>query len=108
MRILLSASLVVLLAACASDSKPTTQALSDDINCATAEGQLRVLRSEKIHTEGLMSNDQATYMTPGVLGVGAGGQVELEAGLVGGTMLPSDYNSFLDRKIELIKEKCGL
>jgi hypothetical protein len=73
------------------------------INCATAEGDIRMLRSEKVNTAKQIA-----------AGVGAITPIGLVAGLATGTegtkaqVATGDYNRMLDQKIAEIQQTCGV
>ena len=99
--ILLSA----LLTSCAS--KETVKKGQIDakkpVNCATAEGDIRVLKSEKVHTSQQMAAG-VTAIVPVGLAVNVvkgteGSQAKVATG---------DYNKMLDAKIAEIKQECGV
>lgn len=73
------------------------------VHCATAEGDLRVLRSEKAHVaERLAMGATAIYPASAVLGLVMGTE---------GTKLQvatGEYNQKLDEKIAEIQRKCGV
>lgn len=73
------------------------------INCATAEGDIRVLESEKTHA--------AEQTAKGVMAIAPAGMV---VGVVTGTekenlsVASGDYNKMIDEKIAAIKKQCKL
>jgi len=99
--------LVAVLGGCASEYKKEAtqeqQAKTMPVNCATAEGDLRVLQSEKVTTA-----QQAAA------GVGAISPIGLVGGLVTHTegqkaqVANGDYNKALDTKIAEIKTTCNI
>jgi hypothetical protein len=99
--ILLSA----LLTACASKEtvKEGDADVKKQVNCATAEGDIRALKSEKVHASQEMA-DGVTAIVPVGLVVNVakgaeGSQVKVATG---------DYNKMLDDKIAEIKQECGV
>jgi hypothetical protein len=97
--------LSTLLIACAS-SETTKKGEMDAkkaVNCATAEGDIRALQSEKVHASQQIA-DGVTAIVP----------IGLVAGLVTGTeggkakVASGDYNRMLDAKIAEIKQSCGI
>jgi len=99
--------LAAILGGCASEYKKDAmqeqQAKTMPVNCATAEGDLRVLQSEKVTTA-----QQAAA------GVGAITPIGLVGGLVTKTegekaqVANGDYNKALDAKIAEIKTTCNI
>ncbi len=95
--------LVVLLAGCASQEKKVEQQMQQPINCATAEGDLRVLQSEKTHVGSQVAQ-----------GLGAIAPAGIVIGLVTGTektklqVASGDYNRMIDQRIAQIKKTCGI
>lgn len=92
-----------LVTACASQYKQTEQQIQQQpINCATAEGDIRMLQSEKANVARQIA-----------MGVTAIVPVGLVVGLVGGTegtkmqVATGEYNAMIDRKIAQIKTTCG-
>ena len=94
----------LLLVACANQYKQTEQQIvQQPINCATAEGDIRMLQSEK-----------ASVAKQIAMGVTAIVPVGLVAGVVTGTektkyqVATGQYNQMIDQKIAEIKAFCGL
>jgi hypothetical protein len=77
--------------------------LKQPINCATAEGDIRLLQHEKAHVKDqMLAGVKAIVPSSAVVGLvtgGEGGNVSLAIG---------DYNKKVDEKIAEIKEECGL
>jgi PBP1b-binding outer membrane lipoprotein LpoB len=99
--ILLSA----LLSACAS--KETVKKGEADakkpVNCATAEGDIRVLKSEKVHASQQMAAGVTALVPVGLVVNVAKGTEGSQAKVATG-----DYNKMLDDKIAEIKKECGV
>jgi hypothetical protein len=97
--------MVVLITACAAQFQQQEQALQQpiQINCATAEGDIRVLQSEKAHVAQQIA-----------MGVTAIAPADMIAGLITGTeqtklqVATGDYNQMIDQRIADIKITCGL
>ena len=92
------------LTACATDKFKKGEAHAKlPINCPHAEGDIRVLESEKAHAEDQMA-----------AGVGSVVPIALFSGVVTGTagtkarVATGDYNKMLDKKIAEIKKTCGI
>ena len=100
--ILLVVGVAALLGACAAEYKKQEEAAKTmPVNCDTAEGDIRLLRSEKASTA-----QQAA------MGVTAIAPIGLVAGLLTGTegtkahVATGEYNKALDTKIAQIQETC--
>jgi hypothetical protein len=95
--------MVVLITGCAAQYQAQEQALQQPINCATAEGDIRVLQSEKSHVA-----QQAT------LGITALAPAGIVIGVLTGTektklqVATGEYNQMIDAKIAAIKRTCGV
>jgi len=102
-RSVLAVGLTVLVAACSPISKEAKQELGKPVSCATAQGDLRILESEKSHVAGQAAD--------GVMAVAPAGLV---LGVVTGTegdkleVATGEYNKKIDAKIAEIKSTCGL
>ena len=99
----IAAGLVVMtLAGCAFQEKQVEQSLAQPINCATSEGDIRVLESEKAHV--------ARQLVAGVTSLAPAGIV---LGLVTGTagtkarVATGEYNQKIDERVAEIKRTCG-
>ena len=90
------------LAACNKQFATTDSDVSKPVSCATAEGDIRVLESEKAHVEQEMANGIFAFVPAAiVVGVATGTQNDrLE--IAGG-----EYNAKIDAKIADIKATCG-
>jgi len=97
------AIIVMLVPACAMQYKKTEEGMQQPINCATAQGDLRVLEEEKVNV--------AQQIAAGVTSIFPAGLV---IGLVTGTagakmrVATGDYNKMLDQRIAEIKQQCGI
>ena len=97
--------LSALLTACASTD--TTRRAEQDVkkpmNCATADGDIRVLQSEKTHASQQLAAGISAIVPVGlVVGVATGSEGTNTKVATGG------YNTMLDKKIAEIKQKCGV
>ena len=97
-------AMAVLVAGCAMKFKDDTKAIkSQPINCATADGDIRVLQSEKSHVaEQIAMGVTAIYPASALVGLVTGTE---------GTKLKvatGEYNKMIDQKIAEIKSTCGL
>jgi hypothetical protein len=90
---------------CAMQQKNVEQGLQHPapINCRTADGDLRVLQSEKAHVaQRIVEGATAIYPAGAVMGIVTGTE---------GTKLSvatGEYNEAIDRRIAEIKQTCGL
>ena len=103
---LAGASLIVpLLAGCAMQQQQVQESLDNPrrIDCRTADGDLRVLQSEKANVvQRIAEGATAIYPAGAVMGILAGTE---------GTKLQvatGDYNAQIDARIAEIKRKCGI
>lgn len=102
-----AAGLAIGLAGCAGqykkEAKEEQQAKTMPVNCATAEGDIRMLQSEKVS-----ASQQAAAGASAVVPIGA------LAGLATGTegekakVASGDYNKALDDAIARIKSTCNI
>ena len=98
------AGLVVLLTACKGPNVAQVQQQeAAPVNCATAEGDLRVLQSEKVSTTKQIA-DGVTAITP--VGLVAGTATGTEKGKL--QIASGEYNKMIDQKIAQIKMTCGI
>lgn len=98
------AALVVLVSACKGPNvQEVQQQEAAPVNCATAEGDLHVLQSEKVSTAKQIA-DGVTAITP--VGLVAGTATGTEKGKL--QIASGDYNKMIDQKIAQIKSTCGI
>ena len=97
-------ALALLLSGCAMKLEKEEKAAEGmPVNCATADGDIRVLRGEKAHV--------AEQIALGVTAIYPAGLV---VGLLTGTegtkiqVATGDYNKKLDAKIAQIQQQCGV
>ena len=83
-------------------AQDTKADVAKPINCTTAEGDIRVLESEKAHAMDQIAKGVTALAPAGiVLGVITGTEkkkLQVASG---------DYNQMIDQKIAAIKQKCG-
>jgi hypothetical protein len=103
-KVILLGCVVMLMPACAVfKQKKVEQEMKQPINCATAEGDIRMLQHEKAHV--------AQQIVDGVTAIVPAGMV---VGIVTGTenekfsVATGNYNKMIDKRIAEIKEKCGV
>lgn len=73
------------------------------MNCATAEGDLRALKSEKTHASEQLATGVTTIVPVGLVTSVVSGTTSTNAKVATG-----EYNKMLDKKIAEIKQECGL
>jgi hypothetical protein len=100
-KILLAALMVSLMVACAPISKQAKQELAKPVNCATAEGDLRMLQSEKASVEKMIA-EGITAVVPigavvGIVTLREGEKFKVATDV---------YNKDIDKKIAEIKAQC--
>ena len=103
-KIVLVMFLVIFLVSCAAkDQKKVEQEMKQPINCATAEGDIRVLKHEKAHVTQQIAEGVTSIAPPGfILGVVTGTEkTKVKVGI-------GEYNKMIDKRIAEIKEKCGV
>ena len=101
---LILACVVTLVAGCASPiTKQDQQSLAQPINCATAQGDLRVLASEKAHVGKEIANGVSSIVPIGlVVNLATGTEkAKFEVGT-------GEYNKMIDKKTAEIKAQCGM
>jgi uncharacterized protein (UPF0254 family) len=99
-----SVVLVVLVAGCQGPNVQEVQKQeAAPVNCATAEGDLRTLQSEKASTA-KMIEDGVTAVTP--VGLVVGTATGKEKGKM--QVATGDYNKMIDQKVAQIKTTCGI
>jgi hypothetical protein len=95
--------LMIVLAACAPVSEQAKETLEDPVNCATAEGDLRVLENEKAHVAERVARGVTSVMPAGIV-MGILTRTQKDKMMVAA----GKYNEMIDEKIAQIKEQCGL
>jgi hypothetical protein len=102
--LLVMVCVAVLLGACASkQAREVKQAETMPVNCRTAEGDMRMLRSEKANVAERIAEGAASIIPIGFL-VGVATQTEGERI----NMSIGYYNELLDKKIAEIQQTCGV
>ena len=92
----------IVLSACSPMTQQAKQDLAKPINCATADGDIRVLQSEKAHVgQQILSGVTAVVPAGAVIGVVTGTEgdkLQVASG---------EYNKTIDEKIAAIKKTCA-
>lgn len=100
---LILACVVVTVAACASPiTQQEKQSLAQPVNCATADGDLRMLQSEKASVAKEIENGASSIVPIGLVinTVDLQEKSRLEVGT-------GEYNRMIDKKMAEIKSQCG-
>jgi hypothetical protein len=102
-KVILLVCIVMLIPACASQQKKVEQEMKQPINCATAEGDIRMLQHEKAHVaEQIAEGVTAIYPAGLVIGLVTGTEKEKMRVATG------KYNKMIDERIAEIKSQCGV
>jgi hypothetical protein len=102
-KVILLGCVVMLLPACAMKQKKVEKEMKQPINCATAEGDIRMLKQEKAHV--------AQQIVEGVTAIVP---ASLVLGIVTGTegtkikVATGEYNKAIDKRMSEIKSQCGV
>ncbi len=104
MTLALGSAAALLSLGCAMEFKEDEKAAQQQpINCATAQGDIRVLQSEKAHVVQQVAMGVTSIYPAGlVLGILTGTEgtkIQVATG---------EYNSMIDKKIAEIKSTCGV
>ena len=95
--------LLVVQCGCAGKYKKAEQDMKKPINCATAEGDIRMLQHEKAHvTDQILQGVSSISPAGAVVGLAKGTE---------GTSLnvtTGKYNKMIDERIAEIKAHCGI
>ncbi len=96
-------SAAIMLSSCVAqkEAKEVKAAEVAPVNCATAEGDMRMLRSEKANVEERIAEGVASIVPVGFL-IGVATQTEGDRI----DMAIGDYNQILSKEIAKIKNKC--
>ena len=101
--VLLALCLTGSVVSCASNYKKAEQDVKKPVNCATAEADIRVLNSEKVHAAQQMAAGVSAIVPVGLVVGAATGTEGTKAKVATG-----DYNKMIDEKIAEIKRECGI
>jgi hypothetical protein len=96
-------ALVILVTGCSDKYKKTEQQMKQPINCATAEGDIRMLMHEKAHvSDEIAAGATAIFPAGAVIGIVTkteGEKLKVATG---------KYNKMIDKRIAEIKAQCGV
>ena len=96
-------ALVIVVTGCSDKYKKGETQMKQPINCATAEGDIRMLMHEKAHvTDEIESGVTAIVPVGAVVGIVTkteGTKLKVATG---------DYNKMIDKRIAEIKKECGV
>jgi len=95
--------ILFLAAACSPISKQAKQDLAKPVNCATAEGDIRALNSEKDHVGSEIAAGVTAIVPISLVANVATGKEKDHYEVATG-----EYNKMLDKKIAEIKQQCNL
>ena len=101
--VLLAVCMAGSVVSCASGYKKAEQDVKKPVNCATAEADIRVLKSEKVHAAQQLAAGVSAIVPVGLVAGVATGTEGTKAQVATG-----EYNKMLDDKIAEIKRECGL
>lgn len=97
--LLMLTGIALLATACASQSEEESMAQPAQINCSTAQADLRVLRSEQSHVMEQALGGGTTMVPSGLVT-----EPEFATGPVGA----GAYSDYLNNRISQIQQACGL
>ena len=100
---LLVMSSMFLSAGCAGKYEKAEKQMKSPINCATAEGDIRMLRHEKAHVEDQILQGVSAFSPAGLVVGLATGSEGTKAQVASG-----DYNKMIDQRIKEIQDRCGV
>lgn len=103
MTMMMLISAVIFTVGCSGKYKKVEKGLDDPINCATAEGDIRLLRHEKAHVTDQIAAGVSSFSPAGlVIGVASGTEG------TGVRVTSGKYNEMIDKRIAEIQAKCGV
>ena len=102
-KIALLVGMIILMAACSPISKQAQKDMAKPVNCATAEGDIRALNSEKEHVAGQIVAGVTAIVPVGLVLNTATGNEKAHYQVATG-----EYNTMLDKKIAEIKLQCSM
>ena len=96
-------ALVIVVTGCSDKYKKAEKQMKQPINCATADGDIRMLMHEKAHVEDqIASGVTAVFPAGAVIGIVTkteGTKLKVATG---------EYNKMIDKRIAEIKAECGV
>ena len=103
--VIAAVAVATVLGGCAAqkEAKEVKAAEAAPVNCATAQGDIRMLRSEKANVAEQIAEGAASIVPVGFL---VGVVTETEGDRI--DMATGDYNALLDKQIAKIQKKCGI
>lgn len=101
--IMLLMCVMVMTVGCTGKYKAGEEMVAQPINCATAEGDIRMLMHEKAHVEDQIAQGVSAFSPAGLVVGVATGTEGTKAKVASG-----EYNKMIDKKIAEIKEQCGV
>jgi hypothetical protein len=93
----------ILAGGCAQQYKKAEKQMKAPINCATAQGDIRMLMHEKADVEDQIAQGVTAIFPAGLVVGVATGTEETKMQVATG-----DYNKMIDNRIKEIKEHCGI
>ena len=103
-KVILLGCVVMLMPSCAIfKQKEVMEEMDEPINCATAEGDIRMLQQEKAHVAQQILAGVTAIMPAGIV-IGLVTRTEKTKVLVA----TGKYDKMIDERIAEIKEKCGV
>ena len=100
---ILTFAVVVLASGCADKYQKTEKQMKAPINCATAEGDIRMLRHEKAHVQDQIMQGVSAFSPAGLVVGLVHGDEGTKAKVASG-----EYNKMIDKRIAEIKAQCGV
>jgi hypothetical protein len=102
-KLILIAGMITAISGCSAVSNKAKQDLRKPIHCATAEGDIRSLKSEKAHTSAKIAAGVEAILPISLV-------VNVAKGKEGETMSVASgkYNKMIDNKIADIQSECGI
>lgn len=100
---ILAVVLVVSLTSCASKEKKIMAGLDRPVDCTTAEGDIRVLKSEKAHTGEQIGMGVASIVPASAVIAILSGTWTTQAKIATG-----EYDKMIDARIKKIQETCNV
>jgi hypothetical protein len=107
-KVIVLGCILILLPACAAfKQKKVEKEMKQPINCATADGDIRMLKHEKAHVAQRII-EGATAITPAGIVIGNVSRTEVVKLKVAAVDYNKNYNKKIDKRIAEIKEQCGV